>query len=181
MLVLPSSKTLESLVWKGTYVEYSQGGTLCWEAPVSISRPFIDWGYKRGSTSKCWRAKNARLRWCVSTIYLEQTSQTTGLRSNKVVSAICTGPQSASSKAWGGFFKGGEYSESECFEKYMSALLDTKQLNKETRERALEISREYFKKHVATDLSRNVTWKLNKMRWDYLFNYGKGNSVDFQD
>ena len=65
------------------------------------------------------------------------------------------------------------------FEKYMSAFLDTKQLNKETRERALEISREYFKKHVATDLSRNVTWKLNKMRWDYLFNYGKGNSVDF--
>jgi len=65
------------------------------------------------------------------------------------------------------------------FEKYMSAFLDTKQLTKETRERALEISREYFKKHVATDLSRNITWKLNKMRWDYLFNYGKGNSVDF--
>ena len=65
------------------------------------------------------------------------------------------------------------------FEKYMSAFLDTRQLNSETRERALEISREYFKKHVATDLSRNITWKLNKMKWDYLFNYGKGNSVDF--
>ena len=65
------------------------------------------------------------------------------------------------------------------FEKYMNKFLDERQLDKETRERALEISREYFKKHVSNDLSRNVTWKLQKMEWDYLFNYGKGNSVDF--
>ena len=65
------------------------------------------------------------------------------------------------------------------FEKYMNKFLDGKNLDQETRDRTIEISRDYFKKHVSTDLSRNVTWKLQKMEWDYLFNYGKGNSVDF--
>lgn len=65
------------------------------------------------------------------------------------------------------------------FDKYMEQFLDTKELKQETRDRTMEIAREYFKKHAQTDLSRNVTWKLNKMQWDYLFNYGKGNSIDF--
>jgi len=65
------------------------------------------------------------------------------------------------------------------FEKYMNKFLDDKNLDQETRDRTIEISREYFKKHVSTDLSRNVTWKLKTMEWDYLFNYGKGNSIDF--
>ncbi len=65
------------------------------------------------------------------------------------------------------------------FEKYMSRFLDDKGLEDATRERTMEISREYFKKHVQTDVSRNVTWNLKNMSWDYLFNYGKGNTVDF--
>jgi DNA repair exonuclease SbcCD ATPase subunit/DNA repair exonuclease SbcCD nuclease subunit len=65
------------------------------------------------------------------------------------------------------------------FEKYMSHFLDDKGLEDATRERTMEISREYFKKHVQTDVSRNVTWSLKNMSWDYLFNYGKGNTVDF--
>ena len=65
------------------------------------------------------------------------------------------------------------------FDRYMEDFLDTKQLQVETRERTMEIAREYFKKHVQTDVSRNVTWNLKKMQWDYLFNYGKGNSIDF--
>ena len=43
----------------------------------------------------------------------------------------------------------------------------------------MEIGREYFKKHVQTDVSRNVIWNLQTMSWDYLFNYGKGNTIDF--
>ena len=65
------------------------------------------------------------------------------------------------------------------FDKYMEQFLDTKELKPETRERAMEIAREYFKKHTQSDMSRNVTWKLIKMQWDHLFNYGKGNSIDF--
>lgn len=65
------------------------------------------------------------------------------------------------------------------FDRYMEEFLDTKQLQSETRERTMEIARDYFKKHVQTDVSRNITWNLQKMQWDYLFNYGKGNSIDF--
>ena len=65
------------------------------------------------------------------------------------------------------------------FEKYMSRFLEDKGLDDQTRDRTLEISREYFKKHVQTDVSRNVTWSLKDMSWDYLFNYGKGNIIDF--
>ena len=65
------------------------------------------------------------------------------------------------------------------FEKYMSRFLEDKGLTDDTRERTLEISREYFKRHVQTDVSRNVTWSLESMSWDYLFNYGKNNTVDF--
>ncbi len=65
------------------------------------------------------------------------------------------------------------------FEKYMSRFLDDKGLEDATRERTMEISRDYFRKHVQTDVSRNVTWSLQTMSWDYLFNYGKNNTIDF--
>jgi len=65
------------------------------------------------------------------------------------------------------------------FEEYLSEFLATKELTDDVRERTVEIARDYYKKHVANDSSRNVTWKLNKMKWDYLFNYGKGNTLDF--
>jgi len=65
------------------------------------------------------------------------------------------------------------------FSGYMEDFLSTKEIDEETRERAKEISLEYFSKYVSSDLSRNVTWRLKKMQWDYLFNYGKGNSIDF--
>lgn len=31
------------------------------------------------------------------------------------------------------------------------------------------------------DVSRNVHWKIRKFEWDNLFNYGEGNSIDFQN
>ena len=65
------------------------------------------------------------------------------------------------------------------FEKYMLKFLDNKGIDDETRERSLAIARKYFKEHVQTDVSRNITWNLQSMSWDYLFNYGKGNTIDF--
>jgi DNA repair exonuclease SbcCD ATPase subunit len=65
------------------------------------------------------------------------------------------------------------------FDEYLSDFLKTKEIKGDVQERTMEIGREYFKKHVASDSSRNVTWKLSKMKWDYLFNYGKGNTLDF--
>jgi len=65
------------------------------------------------------------------------------------------------------------------FERYMLKFLSNKGIDDETRGRSLAIAREYFKKHVQTDVSRNITWNLQSMSWDYLFNYGKGNTIDF--
>ena len=65
------------------------------------------------------------------------------------------------------------------FEKYMSQFLESSQLDDDTRERAMEIARDYFKRHVQTDVSRNVMWSLKNVSWDHLFNYGKGNTIDF--
>ena len=31
------------------------------------------------------------------------------------------------------------------------------------------------------DISRNINWKLKKFRWNNLFNYGKDNSIDFEN
>ena len=31
------------------------------------------------------------------------------------------------------------------------------------------------------DVSRNINWKLKKLAWDNLFNYGEGNAVDFEN
>lgn len=54
------------------------------------------------------------------------------------------------------------------FSGYMEDFLSSKEIDDETRERAKEISLEYFSKYVSSDLSRNVTWRLKKMQWDYL-------------
>ena len=78
-----------------------------------------------------------------------------------------------------GIIKAENIRDQNTFEKYMSKFLDDKGLDDATRDRSLEIAREYFKKHVQSDVSRNVTWSLQNMSWDYLFNYGKGNTIDF--
>ena len=43
----------------------------------------------------------------------------------------------------------------------------------------MELSRDYLKKVSAEDISRNFVWDIKKMQWNYLFNYGKDNSIDF--
>ena len=64
-------------------------------------------------------------------------------------------------------------------EKFLREYMENKQIDSSVRERVVELSREYLKKISADDISRNVVWDLKKMQWNYLFNYGKGNSIDF--
>ena len=64
-------------------------------------------------------------------------------------------------------------------EKFLREFMENKEINSDVRERVIELSREYLKKISADDVSRNVVWDLKKMEWNYLFNYGKGNSIDF--
>src|SRR6056300_1692173 len=64
-------------------------------------------------------------------------------------------------------------------EKFLREFMDSKEIDDTVRERVVELSRDYLKKVSADDISRNVVWDIKKMEWDYLFNYGKGNSIDF--
>ena len=64
-------------------------------------------------------------------------------------------------------------------ERFLREFMDSKEIEDSVKERVVELSREYLKKVSADDVSRNVVWDIKKMQWNYLFNYGKGNSIDF--
>ena len=64
-------------------------------------------------------------------------------------------------------------------EKFLREYMENKEVSFNVRERVVELSREYLRKISVDDVSRNIVWDLKKMEWNYLFNYGKGNSIDF--
>jgi len=54
--------------------------------------------------------------------------------------------------------------------------------SEEMLERVYELNRKYNSKIEETEeVARNVNWNLNKFEWDNLFNYGEGNSIDFNN
>ena len=56
------------------------------------------------------------------------------------------------------------------------------QPTEEILERVFELNRKYNSKiEESEEVARNVNWNLNKFEWDNLFNYGEGNSVDFNN
>ena len=65
-------------------------------------------------------------------------------------------------------------------EKFLLDFLKNKEIEQEIKDRVLELSRDYLKKvSDGSEVSRNVLWDIRKMTWNNLFNYGKGNSIDF--
>ncbi len=65
-------------------------------------------------------------------------------------------------------------------EKYIKAFLSNKEITDDVLERVLELNRNYSKQiESTTSVSRNIVWKLRKMKWNNLFNYGKNNEIDF--
>ena len=64
-------------------------------------------------------------------------------------------------------------------ERFLREFMESKEVEDSVKERVVELSRDYLKKVSADDVSRNVVWDIKKMEWDYLFNYGKRNSIDF--
>ena len=65
-------------------------------------------------------------------------------------------------------------------EKFLLEFLKNKEVEQEIKDRVLELSRDYLKKvSNGNEVSRNVLWDIRKMSWNNLFNYGKGNSIDF--
>ncbi len=65
-------------------------------------------------------------------------------------------------------------------EKYIKAFLSNKEITNDVLERVLELNRNYSKQIESTSaVSRNIVWKLRKMKWNNLFNYGENNEIDF--
>ena len=65
-------------------------------------------------------------------------------------------------------------------EKYIKAFLSNKEISEEVLDRVLELNRKYTKQlEGSEDVSRNIVWKLRKMKWNNLFNYGENNEIDF--
>ena len=65
-------------------------------------------------------------------------------------------------------------------EKYIKAFLSDKEITDEVLDRVLELNRKYSKQMEGSEeVSRNIVWKLKKMRWNNLFNYGEKNEIDF--
>ena len=65
-------------------------------------------------------------------------------------------------------------------EKFLREFMDGREIDDTIRDRVVELSRDYLKKvNSSSSIARNVVWDIKKMNWDYLFNYGKGNTLDF--
>jgi len=65
-------------------------------------------------------------------------------------------------------------------EKFLREFMDSREIDDSVRDRVVELSRDYLKKvDSSSPIARNVVWDIKKMNWNYLFNYGKGNTLDF--
>ena len=54
--------------------------------------------------------------------------------------------------------------------------------SEEILERVFELNRKYNSKIEETEeVARNINWNINRFEWDNLFNYGEGNSINFND
>ena len=65
-------------------------------------------------------------------------------------------------------------------EKYIKEFLADKEITDDVLERIIELNSNYNKQiESSDDISRNIIWKLRKMKWNNLFNYGEKNELDF--
>jgi DNA repair exonuclease SbcCD ATPase subunit/predicted phosphodiesterase len=67
-------------------------------------------------------------------------------------------------------------------EELIDEFLSDYQTDTTTLERVFELNSKYNKIiEDREEISRNVNWKLKSFKWDNLFNYGKGNSINFEN
>ena len=65
-------------------------------------------------------------------------------------------------------------------EKLIREYLKDYELEEEIVQKVLDLNKKYNKiVEEDEEVSRNVNWKLKSIEWDNLFNYGKGNRIDF--
>lgn len=66
-------------------------------------------------------------------------------------------------------------------EKYIKKYLEDVELDEGIMDKVLELNRRYNQTIEANEeVSRNVIWKIKKIMWDNLFNYGEKNTINFE-
>ena len=67
-------------------------------------------------------------------------------------------------------------------EELIEEYLQEYQVDSETTKKVLDLNRAYKKRvEEEEEISRNVNWRLKKVEWDNLFNYGESNSINFEN
>jgi DNA repair exonuclease SbcCD ATPase subunit len=65
-------------------------------------------------------------------------------------------------------------------EKLIRDFLKDRNLDEKIYEKILDLNRKYqINVDQREDITRNIEWKINKIAWNNLFNYGEGNVIDF--
>ena len=65
-------------------------------------------------------------------------------------------------------------------EELIDEYLSDYQVDTDTIETVYELNRKYNKiVEEGEEISRNINWRIRDFKWDNLFNYGEGNSIDF--
>ena len=65
-------------------------------------------------------------------------------------------------------------------EDYIRRFLSDKEATDDVLDRVVELNNNYNKQlEQSEEISRNIIWKLKKMKWNNLFNYGEGNEINF--
>ena len=66
-------------------------------------------------------------------------------------------------------------------EKHIREYLKDYNLDEEVMEEVLNYNKKYNQKaEEDEEVSRNVVWKIKKLKWNNFFNYGEGNEIDFE-
>ena len=67
-------------------------------------------------------------------------------------------------------------------EKFIKEFLDDYNASDETLDRVYELNKKYNKIVEDSEIvMRNINWRIKRLEWDNLFNYGEGNKIDFED
>jgi exonuclease SbcC len=65
-------------------------------------------------------------------------------------------------------------------EDYIRRFLSDKEATDDVLDRVVELNNNYNKQlEESEEISRNIIWKIKKMKWNNLFNYGEGNEINF--
>ena len=66
-------------------------------------------------------------------------------------------------------------------ERFLRNFLDDREISNEVLDRIIELNANYNKQIETSDeASRNIIWKIKKMKWSNLFNYGEDNEINFE-